>query len=100
MINEMKPLTMAEVKEISEDVEEDKGIKDFIKKFTKLDAKTAIEMREEIEKLGILKVKDGEIVKIVDLMPEDATDLNKIFTEVSLDEEEIKKILEVVKKYK
>lgn len=96
----MKPLTMAEVKEISEDVEEDKGIKDFIKKFTKLDAKTAIEMREEIEKLGILKVKDGEIVKIVDLMPEDATDLNKIFTEVSLDEEEIKKILEVVKKYK
>ena len=40
------------------------------------------------------------MVKIVDLLPEDSIDINKIFTDVSLDENETNKILEVVKKYK
>ena len=48
----------------------------------------------------MLKLKQEHIVKIVDLLPEDALDLNKIFTDVSLDEDETTKILEIVKKYK
>ena len=48
----------------------------------------------------LLKIKNEHIVKIIDLMPEDASDLNKIFTDVSLTEDETKKILEAVKQFK
>ena len=40
------------------------------------------------------------IIKVIDFLPEDASDVNKIFTEVSLDENEIKQITEIVKKHK
>jgi DNA-directed RNA polymerase subunit F len=39
------------------------------------------------------------MIKIVDFLPENAEEVNKIFNEVSLNEEEINKILEIVKKY-
>ena len=47
---------------------------------------------------SLLKIKNEHIVKIVDLMPEDASDLNKIFTDVSLTEDETNKILDIIKK--
>ena len=56
-------------------------------------------MKKELKKLDLIKLKDNDIVKIVDFMPEDAVDLNKIITEVSLDQDEVNKILEIVKKY-
>ena len=39
----------------------------------------------------------SHIVKIADLMPEDEEDLNKVFTEVSLSQEEAQAILSTVK---
>jgi DNA-directed RNA polymerase subunit F len=96
-INKMKALSIAESKEIIEG--EDKEIKGFLKKFVKLDIKKAREFREELENLDLMKVKEENIVKIIDLLPEDSMDINKIFVDVSLDENEVNKILEVVKKY-
>ena len=40
------------------------------------------------------------IVKVIDFLPDDAESLNKIFTDVSLDEDEAKKILDVVREFK
>jgi len=102
MEREMKPLSSAEAKKIVETLEDEdkKEIKSFLKKFIKLEAKKAGEMRKELENLNILKMKDENIVKIIDLLPEDSSDINKIFSEMSLDENEINKILEVVKKYR
>jgi len=97
-INEMKPLSITETKDIVENIE-DKELVSFLKKFTKLNSKKAEKMRKEIQDLGILKIKDEHIIKIIDLMPEDISDINKIFVDVSLDEDEINKLLEVVKKY-
>ena len=71
----------------------------FIKKFSKLDLKNAEKLEEELESLDLIKLKEEYIIKIIDLLPEDAADLNKILVDVSLDEDETKKILEVVKKY-
>jgi len=45
----------------------------------------------------MMKMKREHLVKIVDVLPQDATDLNKIFSDVSLTEEETNKILEIVK---
>lgn len=98
MINKMKALTIAETKEILGD-EEDKDIKGFLKKFAKVDIKEGKKFREELENLELMKVKEEHIIKIIDLLPEDAADMNKIFVDVSLDEDEINKLLEIVKKY-
>jgi len=110
-INEMIPLSMAEAKELVEtpkkssekgkktEVEEEKEAKIFLKKFTKLDYKKAMTMRKELEETGILKIKAEHIAKIIDLIPEDASDLNKIFVDVGLEENETNKLLEITKKY-
>lgn len=97
----MKPLSMAEVDDIAKAIndDEDKEIHGFLKKFAKLKTKEAKKMREELENLNLLKLKGEHIAKIMDLLPEDSVDINKIFIDISLDDDETNKILEVVKKY-
>ncbi len=101
MIKNNEPLNMAEVMEYLKKNEENKAeIIGFIKKFSKIKAKEAKELKQEIESLGIIKIKPDYAVKIADILPENAEDLNKIFIDVSLDEDETKKILETVKKFR
>lgn len=101
MIKNNAPLSMAEVNEyIKKDEESGKEIIGFIKKFNKLKAKDAKELRNEIEKLEIIKIKPENTAKIIDILPETSEELNKIFVDVSLNEDETKKILETVKKFK
>jgi DNA-directed RNA polymerase subunit F len=98
MIIKQEPLSMAEVKKIVKD--ENEELEKFVKSFVKMKPEDAENMKKELEGLGILKIKPEHIVKIADLLPEDASDVNKICVDVGLDEEEIGKILGVVKKYK
>ena len=101
MIKNSEPLSMAEVIEyIKKGGESESEIVGFIKKFNNIKAKEAKELKQEIEALGIMKVKPEYIIKIIDLLPENAEELNKIFSDVSLDEDETKKILDTIKKYK
>lgn len=102
MIKSTKPLTLAEVKDIlgkKQDIEKAKEVLAYTQKFTKLNAEKSMKMKQELEGLGLLKVKEEQIAKIIDLMPADQDDVRKIFEDVSLDENEIAKILEVTKKY-
>lgn len=99
VIKEEKPLSLSEVSDLIGDDERAEEIRKFLKKFIKIDAKKAKELRKDLSDLDLIKLKETHIVKIVDFMPEDATELNKILTEVSLDEGEMNKILDVVKKY-
>ncbi len=103
MIKEMQPLSLAEVKKTLESVEDSEKktqFETFLKKFSKASFKKASELKKELQDLNLIKLKEEHIVKIIDLMPEDTSDLNKIFTDVSLDEDETKKVLELVKKHK
>lgn len=103
MIKNMQPLDMSEVKKILgslEDTEKRKQLEAFIKKFSKIKQEKAEELKKELQELGLLKLKEEHVVKILDTLPEDAADLNRIFIDVSLDEDETNKILEVIKKYK
>jgi DNA-directed RNA polymerase subunit F len=100
MIKNMKPLDMQEVKELIGDKEDNKDILAFIKKFSKISHKESKELKKELNELNIVKMNEKDIAKIIDFLPEDAADLNKIVNDVSLDENEISKVLEVVKKYK
>ena len=101
MIKERTPLTLAEVSDLVGEGEKADKIKGFIKKLSvkPLNVKKAREMREELKGLELLKLKEEHIVKIVDFMPESNAELSKVVSEVSLDQDEVNKILDVVKKY-
>ena len=101
MINENNPLSMAESLDFIKSSEaENTEIIGFIKKFNSLKPGQAKDMREKINELKLLKVKQEHIAKIIDLLPENSADLNKIFEDINLDEDESNKILEIIKKFK
>ena len=94
MIKNQESLSMVEALELIKKAEsENTELKGFIKKFVNVNEKDATRIRQEIEKLNLLKVKLEHIAKIIDLLPETASDLAKIFSDVSLDENETKQIL-------
>ena len=100
MIKNSKPLSIAESLEyIKEDEGSGAEVIGFIKKFTKLKLKDAKELRKNLIKLDLIKMNGGHMVKIIDLLPKNSEELNKIFTEVGLDEDETKKILDTVKQF-
>ena len=99
MIINAAPLSMAEsLKYVGKDSETE--IKKFMKKFVKIKTEKAEELRKKFEEMDMIKVKSEHIVKIIDLMPDDKESLNKIFTDVSLDEDEAKKILGAVEEFR
>jgi DNA-directed RNA polymerase subunit F len=103
MILDRTPINMNEVNEIVNDIDDSprkEEIELYLKKFMKTKPNQAKKIKEEIEALDSIKIKRDHIVKIVDLLPADSSDLNKIFTDVSLNEEEINKILEIIKNSK
>jgi DNA-directed RNA polymerase subunit F len=103
MITERKPLTLHEAEEIIsnlKETEKTKELKSFIKKFAKDDAKKAKKLKEELTNMNILKLKEKDIIKIVDIMPENAIELNKVVVEAGLDTDETNKILETIKSVK
>ncbi len=100
MIKNQSPLNMPEVEVLLRETKtENKDLELFIKKFVKISAKDAEKLTKELRELKSIKIKEEHIVKIIDFMPEDNSDLNKIFIDVSLDEDEKNKILGVIKPY-
>ncbi|MCK4650264.1 hypothetical protein KAT36_03460 [Candidatus Pacearchaeota archaeon] len=100
MIKESRPVVMAEVVRLVGDSDKGEDIKKFVKNFDVLDFEKAKELTEELKGLDLIKLKDEHIVKIVDFVPTDAAELNKVIIEVSLDQDEVNKILEITKKYR
>lgn len=100
MIIDRVPISMVEVQEIiknTDDSEKKEKIDLYLKKFLKTESKQAKNINDKMEALDSIKIKKEHIVKIIDLLPEDSSDLIKIFNDVSLSEEEINKILDIVK---
>ena len=98
MIKTNELLSMAEAIEYIAK-EDNTDVKGFIKKFTKLKPKEAKELKKKLIELDMIKLRAEQIVKIIDLLPENQEDLNKI-VDISLDENETKKILETIKEFK
>ena len=98
MILEKKPLTLAEVKEIIKDID-NPVMHDYLKTFAKLSEEKAKKLMHEISALNNHKMKEENIIKIVDFLPQDKEELAVVLNESSLNEEEGNAILEIVKKY-
>ena len=101
MIKYREPLSMPESLAYIEDKKDSEAdIKKFIKKFIKLKTEDAKKLREKLSSLGLMKLKQESISKIIDVMPENHESLNKIFTDVGLDEDESKKILDTIEEFR
>lgn len=112
MIKNSEPLNLAETKKlVTEQEKKLKNLKEeadermesvisYLKKFSKISSEKANKMKEELKNLDLIQLKDKHIIKITDILPADAEDLHKILIgePVSLDKNEIDKILEIVKK--
>jgi DNA-directed RNA polymerase subunit F len=99
MIKDRQSLSMTESEEYIKDNESSVELSKFIKKFAKLDIKKAKELKKKIEELNLMKIKSDYTSKIIDILPENAEDLNKIFVDINLDENETQKILDTVKEF-
>ncbi len=105
-IKETYPVTMAEAKEImaKHSKERELGYEqnisfEHLNKFTKLKPADAKKFMDELN--SILRMSPETAVQIANIMPDSADELRIIFAResFSLKEEEVSKILELVKKY-
>lgn len=99
MILSKKPLSIAELKEYMKEQEGNEELIRYLKRFGKLNIENTRKLKEEIVGLGNVKIKDEYVVKIIDFLPRDMEDLNKIMSDANLSEEEGNAILKVVEKY-
>lgn len=88
---------MIEALEYLKESKEGGDLVSFIKKYNKLNQKDAKMLREKLEKLDLIKLDDKVISKIIDTLPENSEELNRIFVGMSADEEEANKIIEIIK---
>ncbi len=104
-----KPITLVEVKKRLEEIEKRtelttraKKTKDYLKNFANLSLKEVKELKKKIEDLNIARLKEKQIVKIIDIFPKDLESLKLIFSEeaLSIKQEDLKKILAVLKEFK
>jgi DNA-directed RNA polymerase subunit F len=100
-----KLVTDAEAKEILENIGkkielkyEQKNALDILKKFVKIDAEKAKKLVEELKK--IKKLREREIIAIVNFLPEDRDDLRLILEKeyTNFTPEEVNQILETIRK--
>jgi DNA-directed RNA polymerase subunit F len=101
-----KTISDVEAKEILESREnegelryEQKNALELLKKFVKLDKEKATSLSEELAKIE--KLRERQIVAIINFLPEDRDDLRAVLQKEysMLTDEEINLVLETVKKY-
>lgn len=101
------PLSLTDVKESLDSINKrdkvlsQKGTKvlDYISKITSIKPKEATEIRKKLFETGIERLKEKQIVKILDIMPKDVDSLKAVFVgdNLTLRQEDLKKILECLK---
>jgi len=93
------PLSTPEAKSYIEDFEDNKELKAYFKKFGKLSKEKIKGIRGDVQALDNPKINEEKIIKIIDFQPKTSEEVHKIFTDISLNEDEAKKIIEVIRKY-
>lgn len=87
--------------EVFEQVKDEEGkeiLVKYLKKFNKASKEEAKKIREGMVELNNPKVKEYHIAKVIDFLPDTSEEINKIFIDSNLNEEETNKIIEIVKK--
>lgn len=93
------PLTLAESKALIKNIEEKPILVEYFKSFSHLTADKAKECVKQLHALNSPKLNDAHIVKLVDVLPKDVEDVNKVCNDVGLTDEEAASILAITSKF-
>lgn len=76
-------------------------VKAYLNKLVKSDPKQVKELRTKILELDIPRIKDRQIAKIIDILPQDTEDVKAIFTgeTTTITPENMEKLVAAVKPY-
>jgi DNA-directed RNA polymerase subunit F len=105
-VNEIKAVSMTEAKEVLSSREKRKELNyeqklalEHLNKFTKLKPEEAKKLSEALS--SVLRMSQETLVQILNFLPKNPDELRMIFSreKFSLKEDEINKILEIIKKY-
>lgn len=109
MLISERPLTMVELAEDLDNLEKTEKelnfrsnkTKAYLKQFVKLKLKDSKELAKKIESLNISRLKERQIVKIVDMLPESVDEIKMLMVgeTTTVTDENMKKIIDVVKEY-
>ena len=107
-IKGVKMLTYSEVKDYLNNIEflnlRSKRVKEFLDQFEFVDKDKVEQIKEEIRNLNILRLKDKEraIIQLINFMPTTEEEVRVVLAgeHITLPLEDVKKIVEVLKKYK
>ena len=99
MILNKTPLSLAQVRGYVKDMDDQKPVAMYLKKFCKVSQEDAEKLAGELRALNNHKLREESIIKVIDFLPRDNEELHKIFSDVSLSEEEAGVILALVKNY-
>ncbi len=74
---------------------------EYLNQFTVLDLKNSRELKEKLTKMNIPRLKEEYMIKIIDLMPSSVEELKSILSgyTVTVTNDNLKKIIDVVKEY-
>jgi len=97
MIKKSEPMSASEAVEY---MEKEDPLKGFLQKFVHLKPEKAKELKGKIEEMDMVKLNEKHISKLIDLLPRDKEELNKILVDASLSEDEANKLLETIKPYR
>ncbi len=103
------PLTMSEVKTQLESIQKKKKelnyrsnrVLEHIQQFKSLKKDEIKAVKEELEGLGISRIKDRQMVKLIDIMPQKEEDIKMALSgeNITVKAEDLKKIADVFAKY-
>lgn len=109
-IIEEEPITMAEVKKSLEEIKKRDGelnfrankSEEYLNDFVSLSAEKARELRKKLENLNISRLKEDQIVKIIDLLPDKIDDLKAILSgyTLTLSKKDMEQVISIVKEFK
>ncbi len=99
---QVKSIISKKAKETEELTYREKKTKDYLKTYTKLKLSDFKKAREELLTLEIRRIEEKHIIKILDIMPKNGTELRAIVSHSGMVfvDESVEKILEVLKKYR
>jgi DNA-directed RNA polymerase subunit F len=103
------PITLAELKTKVDSIQlggeelsfRTNKVKEYLMQFTRLNLKEVTELKKKLQDLDIPRMKEKQIVKIIDLLPRDMDELRMVFAgeNTTINQENMQKILDVVKDY-
>lgn len=100
--------SLAEISELLEKINEDEvsyreeKLKEYLKEFNKLSKEDYDKAMDELKELGLNRLDEEDIVKILNILPKNGTELRAITSGSGtiLVDEEVNKILDVLSKYR